>query len=443
MVTLTNNELHFSFQANAGELDRLVQTKHTEVFRRIIAEDRRAAVTRLFAEDFGYRDMNAFERQSTIEGVLALPPEAIWKAIASAISPFLPVDWDGESTVGATISFMRTLRIPDDGKTYPLPPGLGSFPLQHVADYAQRIPANWSRHGGVMMPIYQSEALWLNFHGRFPVALKVGTGKINAVSGKVWRPWLSQDPQDYVVIPDQPWLDGYCVEKGFIRQFVAMPLGEGYTAEEQITGEAPHGGLQLQAFPLKASVYFRQTIEPRFPKSLLQLLPSIIPHERIITRCSRAIVPTPACAAPEMGLGAGGRMQQEVYKDLRPLTDWDLETTSRCFVHLCNSQVWSRITGTKPPYKPISAKEYNDRGLPWFDYYREDVPAVPGSRTLKNIKTVSDVAKEKGEELFDDDETVQPTIVIQYGKERRPDQVREWLEDFRGDERPNDSPNHD
>ncbi len=28
-----------------------------------------------------------------------------------------------------------------------------------------------------------------------------------------------------------------------IRQFVAMPLGEGYTAEEQLTGEAQHGGL--------------------------------------------------------------------------------------------------------------------------------------------------------------------------------------------------------
>ena len=30
-----------------------------------------------------------------------------------------------------------------------------------------------------------------------------------------------------------------------IRQFVAMPLGAGYTAEEQITGEAEHGGLQI------------------------------------------------------------------------------------------------------------------------------------------------------------------------------------------------------
>jgi hypothetical protein len=34
-----------------------------------------------------------------------------------------------------TIDFQRTLRIPDDGKNYPLPPGLGRFPMKHVDDY--------------------------------------------------------------------------------------------------------------------------------------------------------------------------------------------------------------------------------------------------------------------------------------------------------------------
>lgn len=34
-----------------------------------------------------------------------------------------------------SVSFQRKLRIPDDGRTYPLPPGLGSFPVKEVADY--------------------------------------------------------------------------------------------------------------------------------------------------------------------------------------------------------------------------------------------------------------------------------------------------------------------
>ena len=38
------------------------------------------------------------------------------------------------------INFQRTLRIPDDGKDYPLPPGLGKFPLRLVDDFANQIP---------------------------------------------------------------------------------------------------------------------------------------------------------------------------------------------------------------------------------------------------------------------------------------------------------------
>ena len=32
------------------------------------------------------------------------------------------------------IEFQRTLRIPDDGRHYPLPPGLGRFPIRHLDD---------------------------------------------------------------------------------------------------------------------------------------------------------------------------------------------------------------------------------------------------------------------------------------------------------------------
>ncbi|HYO00567.1 MAG TPA: hypothetical protein VET27_01165 [Mycobacterium sp.] len=32
------------------------------------------------------------------------------------------------------VSFQRTLRVPDDGKQYGLPPGLGSFPPHPVED---------------------------------------------------------------------------------------------------------------------------------------------------------------------------------------------------------------------------------------------------------------------------------------------------------------------
>ncbi len=147
------------------------------------------------------------------------------------------------------IDFQRTLRISDDGADYPLPPGLGRFPLRHLDDYAERLPSDWLKRGGVIMPMHQAEALWIHFDaggwrtGEYPFALKIATGKVCAITGESWVNHLNTDPQDYVVLPKQPWLDGYCVEKGTVRQFVAMPLGEGYTVEEQLTGAADHGGL--------------------------------------------------------------------------------------------------------------------------------------------------------------------------------------------------------
>ena len=94
------------------------------------------------------------------------------------------------------MEFQRTLRIPDDSKTYPLPPGLGAFPLCHVEDYATRLPTDWSDRGGVMMPLYQAEAMWISFgksgwgfdDDGYPCAVKIAAGKINAVSGKPWKP---------------------------------------------------------------------------------------------------------------------------------------------------------------------------------------------------------------------------------------------------------------
>lgn len=52
-----------------------------------------------------------------------------------------------------------------------------------------------------------------------------------------------------MVKPEQPWLDGFLHEKGLIRQFVALPLGSGYSAEGQLTGRAEQCGLQIVAFP--------------------------------------------------------------------------------------------------------------------------------------------------------------------------------------------------
>lgn len=274
-----------------------------------------------------------------------------------------------------TVTFMRTLRIPDDGKDYPLPAGLGRFPIRHVDDFGGQVPTAWRERGGVMFPMYQSEALWLDFNGYYPFALKVAACKINAISGEPWRTGLHREPQDYAVIPDQPWLDGYAIEKGIIRQFVAEPLGQGYTAEEQITGKADFGGIQLAAFPMKRASY-----EYYFPPH---------PPEDDGIRFSLA---DRVCEAPaDMGLAPGGRMRQEIMEDDYKLEDWDTENTSRCFIHLCNSMVWRQITGAEPPTVPPTAKEYAKARMPWFEYYDDACKPLPGSPTLAKLKSVGEL----------------------------------------------------
>lgn len=84
------------------------------------------------------------------------------------------------------MSFQRTLRIPADGGTYPLPPGLGRFPLEPIDRHRDRVPAAWHGRGLAMLPMYRREALWLCFEGAWwrPSVLKVGVGGINAISGE-------------------------------------------------------------------------------------------------------------------------------------------------------------------------------------------------------------------------------------------------------------------
>ena len=330
------------------------------------------------------------------------------------------------------VELQRTLRIPDDGGSYPLPPGLGAFPLRHVDDFAQRAPRAWVEHGGVMMPMYQSEATWLKFDAgyidghdaAYPFAVKVATGKINAVTGDQWREKLARRPQDYLVAPTQPWLDGYCVDEGFIRQFVAMPLGSGYSAEEQITGEAEVGGLQVMVYPMKRKVF-----ERRFPKQSRLMRSKMVMGigMGMAAPCSAPAQYEECCEemSADMGLAPGGRMEQEIYDDPFDLKDWDLDQGSRCFIHLCNSLTWRAITDQEPPTVPPTSREYEQHGLPWFEYYDDTSSAVPGSKVLAKLKSVATLGKEKGDVPLPENQSVSPDKIVQLRKGLKKGQVRE------------------
>lgn len=57
------------------------------------------------------------------------------------------------------ISFMRTVRIPEDGKNYNLPPDLGTFPLFDVQPFRHRLPPSIVAQGGLFLPMYRKSCL--------------------------------------------------------------------------------------------------------------------------------------------------------------------------------------------------------------------------------------------------------------------------------------------
>lgn len=299
------------------------------------------------------------------------------------------------------VTFQRTLRIPDDGKRYPLPPGLGSFPIRRVDDYLDRVPEEWRERGGVFLPMYQREAMWLLFQTPSwkPRAVKIAVGKVCAVSGRPWSETLHRKPQDYIVTPPQPWLDGIATGKGTIRQFVAMPLGLGYTVEGQVTGEERFGGIQLKVV---------QPVAGRFPDE-----PPWREESEPLCCCEMAAA-APARAmrcrsgAGSMGLAAGGKMKQKIYPDPHGIETWDADNTARVFVHIVNSELWREITGEPPPPTPVTAREYARHKLPWFDLYDEEQATLEPADALSQVKSVKQLDQDKSSLPLQDDEPVTP-----------------------------------
>jgi hypothetical protein len=269
------------------------------------------------------------------------------------------------------VTFERTLRIPDDCRTYPLPPGLGPLPIQRI-------------RGELTIPMYQREALWLMFEGKtwHPCAVQIGIGGINAVSGGDWTAGLTAEPQNYVVCPDQPWLDGINVGPGIIRQFVAVPLGSMQTVEGQLTGREATGGMQIRVYAAKPG---------RFPERP--------PRATFIDKPQRMRVDA-------MGLGAGGRMRQKIYPDQYGLDTWDPTQSGSVSVRIVNSADYTKLSGHLAPPTPVDAQTYTAAGLPWYDLYDADRGDVEASARLAGVRSVGDL-----EQATDDSVEIGPRQV--------------------------------
>ncbi|MDP2600237.1 MAG: hypothetical protein Q8P84_05825 [Deltaproteobacteria bacterium] len=310
------------------------------------------------------------------------------------------------------VTFQRTLRIPDDGKEYPLPPGLGRFPIYKVSDFKHKVPQEWAKEGGVFIPMYQREAMWISFGGEEwrPRAVKTGVGGINALNGEPWNLSLQQTPsQNYLVAPrPQEWIDGIKEGKNTIRQFVAMPLGGGFTVSEQVGGKdkTTKGGLKISVFNPKKGKFKK----PPPKTSLFGSSPSLYMTPRLLDK--------QAVSSPEMGIAAGGKMTQKIYSDPYGITTWNEEKFGVIMVHIVNSEQFEAITGEKAPESPITKKDYEQFRHPWFGLYDEEYKDIKSQEKLKKVKSVRQIEKEKGVKTPPDEESIPVKKIIKYKKQK-------------------------
>jgi hypothetical protein len=257
------------------------------------------------------------------------------------------------------VAFQRTLRIPDDGRTYPLPPGLGRLPVREPKQKES------VARPAFVVPLRRREAVWLAFDvpAWRPHAILIGLGNVNAVTGQAWSDRLGRNPQNYVVAPPQLWLDGVKVAQDRVRQFVATPLGTGTTIESQLSKRDEEGTVKIVVF---------EPHDGRFPDGRPPAGPT----------ASRLRAPG------GMGLGAGGEVRQRVYADPHGIDVWNAEARTNAEVRLVTAAEFEALTGEQPPPTPVDAQTYTAHGFPWFELYDDAAADLPATVEMEGVRSV-------------------------------------------------------
>lgn len=302
------------------------------------------------------------------------------------------------------ISFHRTVRVPDGRQPSNLPPSLGRMDLYPVAKYAKRCPENWEKEA-YFLALHETEAMWMSFKPVVhPVAMLVGAGGINALTGEKLGITLEKD--NYLVAPPQPWLDGWKDKDGTVYQFVATAYkkGTGNTVAEQLMGdECKTGAIGIAFFDPKdpsklkpkhkpfegytdsmtsdqfqwnpgdfTQVFGAESVKP--PK----LWATVIPKASLGGKLGRV-----RSNLEEMGVGRGGKIIQKIYPDPHGLDVWEQAPSATLACYLVNAEVFEEITGEKIP-KPVSAENYLGH---WFGLKDKAEGDVAGTTKFTGLKS--------------------------------------------------------
>ncbi|KAI1385764.1 uncharacterized protein F4822DRAFT_414103 [Hypoxylon trugodes] len=312
--------------------------------------------------------------------------------------------------------------------------------------------------------------MWINFQADAPFMIKLYAGGVNVISEEHYaedadtkRRRLEilkekKSLQDYVVVPGQRWLDGIATSPGVVRQFVAMPKGQGYGVEAQLTGKDVVGGLQLEITP---------TIPPDLPKLEDDFFVMVdcryFGNPRYIRiHCSqRTLVSTfkvilsgqTGYPVEEQNLigrdlqfnnrntlsdynvrkgeilhllnrvfgggatepAAGGKITQYIHEDRVKTLYWLKEKTITIFLQMLDSVDFRRATGLDPPPCPIEAHHYAAANLPFFTI-DEEPSTIAGK--FDGLKSINEIDQSRGI-AKGPEEAINPRIIPLHQREER------------------------
>lgn len=271
----------------------------------------------------------------------------------------------------------RTVRVPE-GRTANLPPSLGRANFYSVDRYRKTCPAAFESNG-VFVGIHDKEAIWLAFSTTIPVAVAIGAGGINAVTGTPLEPSLVEG--SYLAVPPQPWLDGWKGEDGAVYQFVSTKFesGKGNTVAEQLIGEeSKSGGIGIAVFDSKEPL----TPRPR-PSEVggYKMTGDCMSFGGTIKGSTRSASP----AVTEMGLGKGGAITQKIYPDPYGLVVWQSQPSSTMAIYLVDAVSFSEITGEELSQSPLGSEDYEGN---YFQLKDQDEADLPGAGVFAGLNSV-------------------------------------------------------